>query len=464
VLGYDPARELDDRNERRKLGLPPVVRMPKIDDAAEYRNSYLGRDSDWIRFATTVSTSADQVALAPGYLEREWTEGGRRYFRYTMDAPILHFYSYLSARWAVARDRWTGEGAPPGGVAIEIYHHPAHDRNVARMIDGVKKSLDYFTAHFSPYQHRQVRIVEFPRYARFAQSFPNTIPFSESIGFIADLRDPETIDYVFYVTAHEVAHQWWAHQVIGANVQGATVLSETLSQYSALMVMEKEYGRDMMRRFLKYELDRYLRDRGGELVEELPLHLVENQGYIHYRKGSVVMYALRDAIGEEAVNRALRKLIAAEAFQGAPFPTTRDLLAAIRAETPPEQQALVTDLFERITLFENRAVAAEAHRRADGKWVVDLTLAAKKVYADGEGRETPAPLDAWLDVGVFGPEPEDKGEPAPVLYLEKHRFTAAETKLQVVVDSRPAEAGVDPFNKLVDRNSDDNRRQVRIGG
>src|SRR5690606_806884 len=132
--------------------------------------------------------------------------------------------------------------------------------NLDRMIDAVKKSLDYFTANFSPYQHRQARILEFPRYQRFAQAFPNTIPYSEAIGFIARVRpdDPEDLDYPFYVTAHEIAHQWWAHQVIGANVQGATMLSESLAQYSALMVMEKEYGRDKMHKFLAYELKGYL--------------------------------------------------------------------------------------------------------------------------------------------------------------------------------------------------------------
>jgi ABC-2 type transport system permease protein len=217
-----------------------------------------------------VSTSPDQIALAPGYLEREWEQDGRRYFHYTMDAPILPFWAYLSADWEVATDRWND-------VEIAVYYHADHPYNVERMIEATKRSLDYFTREFGPYQHRQLRIVEFPRYARFAQSFPNTIPFSESIGFIARLDDPDDVDFVFYVTAHEVAHQWWAHQVIGANVQGATVLSETMAQYSALMVMEEEYGPHMMRRFLKYELDSYLRGRGGERIGELPLALVENQ-------------------------------------------------------------------------------------------------------------------------------------------------------------------------------------------
>src|SRR5690606_24651208 len=149
---------------------------------------------------------------------------GRRYFHYQMDAPILNYYSFLSARYEVRRDRWND-------VAIEIFYHPGHEYNLDRMIESVKASLDYFTANFGPYQHSQVRILEFPRYQSYAQSFPNTIPYSEAIGFIARVEDEDDIDYPFYVTAHEVAHQWWAHQVIGGNVQGSTVMSETLSQY-----------------------------------------------------------------------------------------------------------------------------------------------------------------------------------------------------------------------------------------
>jgi ABC-2 type transport system permease protein len=76
------------------------------------------------------------------------------------------------------------------------------------------------------------------------------------------------------------------HQVAGADVQGSAVLTETLSQYSALMVMvmvmEKEYGEAYMQSLLKSELDTYLSNRGLEVLEELPLMPVENQDYIHY--------------------------------------------------------------------------------------------------------------------------------------------------------------------------------------
>jgi len=452
-LGYSPNVELQEAHKRRKYGLAPFVRMAKLDDPKARMDNGITRDADWINLDTTVSTTADQIALAPGYLQKDWIANGRHYFQYKTTSPILGFFAYLSARYQVKRSTWKG-------IPIEIYYDPAHAYNVDRMIYGVQKSLDYFTANFSPYQHKQVRILEFPRYAQFAQSFPNTIPFSESIGFIADLRDKEAIDYVFYVTAHEVAHQWWAHQVIGADVQGSSMLAETLAQYSALMVMEKEYGRDKMRRFLKYELDRYLAGRGGELVAEMPLMLVENQGYIHYRKGSLAMYELRDEIGEDNVNAALRKLIHDHAFEQPPYATTRDLIADFRAVTPPDKQSLITDLFETITLYDNKATSATVSKRPDGKFLVTVTVESKKFRADDRGKETAVPVNDWVDVGVLGASKTKGNE--PVLAIEKHHLMTPKATFQMVVATKPDRAGIDPLNKLVDRNPDDNTKKVDV--
>jgi ABC-2 type transport system permease protein len=443
-LGYQARSELSDEDTRKRFGLPPKERMADVNDLKARMNTYIASDSDWVSFEATVSTSPDQIALAPGYLEREWTEGGRRYFHYKMDRPILHFYSFLSARWQVRRDKWND-------VAIEVYYHPGHEYNVERMVEATKASLDYFTREFSPYQHRQVRILEFPRYATFAQSFPNTIPYSESIGFIArvDPDDPKDLDYPYYVTAHEVAHQWWAHQVIGGNVQGATLLSETLSQYSALMVMKKRYGAERMGRFLRHELDRYLSGRSIERNKEMPLARVENQGYVHYNKGSLVMYALQDYLGEDKVNQALATFIQKKAYQQPPFTHSPELIAELRAITPEHLRYLIDDLFERITLYENRAVTATSTAMPDGKFEVKLTAKARKVEADGLGQEKEMALDDWVDVGVL----DEEGKP---LYLEKHHVKGEDVSFTVVVDRRPAKAGLDPLYKLIDRKPDDN--------
>ncbi|MEP7062914.1 MAG: hypothetical protein ABI881_10980, partial [Betaproteobacteria bacterium] len=215
-IGYDERGELFIDRDRAKFGLKPKERMRDRDDPAGLDYNAIGHEADWIAFEAEVTTEADQWAIAPGYLEREWTDAGRRHFIYRMDVPILDFVAFQSARYAVKRDRWND-------VAIEVYYQPGHEYNLDRMIAATKASLDYYSANFGPYQYRQFRIIEFPRYAAFAQAFPNTVPYSEGIGFIARVRegDKDDIDYPYYVTAHEAAHQWWAHQVIGGDVQGS---------------------------------------------------------------------------------------------------------------------------------------------------------------------------------------------------------------------------------------------------
>ena len=316
----------------------------------------------------------------------------------------------------------------------------------------MKATLEYASTNFSPFQFHQERIIEFPRYGNFAESFPNTIPYSEAIGFITyvNSKDPEAIDIPFYVTAHEVGHQWWGHQVISANVEGGTSILETLAQYTALMVMKHRYGDRSMRKFLRYELENYLRGRGQERNEEHPLDKVdENQGYIHYGKGAVVMYALQDYIGEENVNKGLAEFIKAYGFQGPPYPVSLDLIRYLKMYTPPEYQYLYDDFFENITLYDNRARSANYSVQPDGKYQVNLDVEARKVRGDGKGEEHTVALSDWIDIGVLDAQ-------GNYLYLQKQKIEKEQSELTIVVDKLPAKAGIDPLNKLIDRNPEDN--------
>lgn len=444
IIGYQENSELSEDGDRESYDLKPKERMLDRDDPKGLERNYIRADSDFVGFRTTVSTSPDQIAVAPGTLTKEWTENGRRFFRYEMNQPILNFFSVLSARYAVKEDRWND-------VKLQIFYEPKHPYNVERMMQGMKDALAYCSENFGPYQHQQARILEFPRYEMFAQSFPNTIPYSEGIGFIARVRDdnPEDLDYPYYVTAHEIAHQWWAHQVVGGNVQGATVTSESMAQYSALMVMKKKFGPEKMRRFLKYELDRYLIGRVTERKKELPLSRVENQPYIHYEKGSLVMYWLQDLVGEDVINRGLKKYVEAVRFKGPPYTNSTQLISYLRDELPEAQRGVLEDLFETITVYDNRAVSASMTKNAAGAWDVTVTIKAVKYRSDDKGDQTELDFDDVMDVGAI----DDDGN---ALFVEKRHVKKGEAELTFTVPTRPARVGVDPLNKLIDRTSDDN--------
>lgn len=457
-IGYNSGFELGDDDDRKDNDLEEKERMMKRDDPRGLSQSLFGDDADKIKFEIVVSTDSSQIAIAPGYLQKKWYEGDRVFYNYKMDTPMVDFYSIVSADYQVMRDVWKAPSDTLDDVNLEIYYHKGHEYNLDRMMRGMKKSLDYYTANFSPYQFRQLRIMEFPRYSSFAQSFANTVPFSEAIGFIQKIEEDD-VDLPFYVTAHEVAHQWWGHQVTEAGVRGNAMLSETMSQYSALMVMKQEVSEEIIQKYLKHELNSYLFGRTFERKKEMPLELVESQGYIHYRKGSVIMYALQDYITEDSVNMALKRFNKEWAFKEGIYPTSKDLLGYFRAVTPDSLQYIIEDMFETITLFENKTTLATYTMNADSTYTVNLEIDAVKYRADSLGNENKIQPRDYIDLGVY--TLDDEGEDK-LIYLKKHLIDDKVKTFTITVDEQPSKAGIDPIYKLIDRNPEDNVKKLEL--
>jgi hypothetical protein len=458
-FGYNADYAVSDAATRKKYGLSPL-RPPKspLDAAEPVSINDIAQDSDRVRFSATISTAPDQIAVSAGTLAREWQEGGRRFFRYVLDGPSKISFPFLSGRYSEVHTK-------VDGVDIQILYHHRHTANLERMLESIADSLRYYSNAFGPYQFRQLRIVESPAYYSFVQSNPGTITYSPGFGFITKPAVPGEVDVPYYVTAHEVAHQWWGQQIVTNRSPGDVLLSETLAQYSALLVMEKKYGRDLVRKFLKAELDLYLRGRGSDGRGELPLIRVEDQSYIYYRKGAIVMYALRDYVGEDVVNSALKKLIDSNAGNANAFPTARNLVETLKAEAGPEHRGFIEDLFERITLYDVKLRGASVERLPDGRFRTTIDLSAAKYYADAAGNETGARFDIPIDVGLFLRSPADRRFTSDdVIWLERQRVVDGDSMLEVIVERMPVFAGIDPYNMLVDRNSDDNLLGVSVHG
>ncbi len=446
IPGYDSDRRITDNTLRRKYGLPPAPRTAALGDPARLYKLAYGVDSR-TEFEIVLSTSADQIAVAPGVLQKEWQQGERRYFHYKAEAPILPYISINSARYEVARDRWND-------VALEIYYDPKHPFNIAAMMATAKRALEFFSTEFAPYHYSYLRILECPRYLKGARFYPGTVPYSESIGFVTDLRELENTDYG---VIHELAHMWWGDRIIGAQMQGRQMLNETMAEYSTQMLFRENHPPVYANRLSRAKLDGYLNARSGENEAELPPMYTENQDYLSY-KAPLALYALQDLIGKEKLHQALRNFLRDYSFQTSPCPTSRDLVNALRAEAGPEYQRLITDLFERIVLYDLQVDAASA-RKVDGGYEVTIEVTAKQFAADGRGKEIEEPLDTWFDVAVFA----ETGEPlegVTPLSIEKHRLRSGKQVLTVRTSERPGIVALDPFHKRIERSAGNNSRII----
>lgn len=439
LIGYQPF-EVSDEKARKKYGLPKRKAMPDPGDADAGARWSLHRDGDRVAVETIVGTSADQIAVVPGVLRRTWIENGRRYVHYGMRGPETFGTAVFSGSYAIHEANWNG-------VALQVFHHPPHRANLDRMIGGMRSALDYYTSAFGPYPYRELRIVEIPPYSINGRAFPSAVAFAEQ-NFITRTEEG-LVDLTFFGTAHEVAHQWWGGQVRPAYAKGRGFVSEAVANYSAMMVTEKVLGPAEARRVYDFQMNRYL-TRRGETGRDVPLLEVDDHPYVSYGKGAVALYTLREHIGADAVNAALKRFLERYRGSGPPYPTSRDLYAELRAATPPHLHPLLTDLFETITLWDLKSETATARRLADGRYEVTLNVHAQKLRADGVGRETPTPMNDLVEVAIFA-----AGKDAPI-HKTRERIRSGSQTLKLTIAAEPSRAGLDPEGKLIERERGNN--------
>ena len=460
AFGYDDQQELFSDEKRKKYKLPEKKdQYPVQTDVKGIKTFLFTKNAELVKFDITVSTSADQLAVAPGRLDKKWQQNGRNYYHYIQDEPVDLFFDVLSASYATSTDAVTLYNKQK--VGLELYYQKDHTANLSRFMGAYKDGLDYYSRVYGPFQFKQMRLLEFPKYRAFAQSFPNTVSFAEGFGWSADFSSPDKFDYTYWVTAHELAHQWWGHQVSPNRTRGSNLISESLAEYTALLLTQRKYGKDNMKRFLKQELDDYLRGRANEAKKE-NVFINCNRAYEWYNKGSLILYGLADLIGTDTLNKALHEFRDAYAFkQKPPYAGSNDLYRYIARHVPDSVKYYLDDTWNKITLYENRVI--EAKSTPTGKkneYRIDMKVSTRKMYADSAGNEKPAAkMNDYIDIGVFAADSKDKNGRTQTnpLYLKKYKLTAGEHTISIIVKGEPpVRVGIDPYVKLIDRIPDDN--------
>jgi hypothetical protein len=447
ALGYSPDFELEALPTRQKFGLKPKKRLPGLKDHDQYNIGLNAANN--IAFDARLSTEAGYHATTSGELIHQWEENDRAYFHYKSKEPIENQYAVMTGKLS-EQTSYVLHGSD--SIGLSLFYHPAHTHNLKHITHAMTASFKSYQESFSPYQYDHLTIMEVPRLHDFAMSVPNTIAFSEAMGFMTK-ADNRGLNVPFYITAHEIAHQWWGDQVRGAIVEGEDMITETLAQYAAGMLTLKEFGEESMEHILKYERGRYLRGRKREAQNEQPLYKAEKQPYIHYGKGLVNMMALRHYISEDSVNSALRRVIRDFPASQAIYPNSLDVISAFRMSTPDSLQYLVTDLFERVIFLENSIQYASSKALANGNYQLSIKLATQKYEADTEGLLQPTPINDWIELAVYG---MDTGGKEVMLYRQMHKFDKPTSDLTLNLDNKPTRIVIDPSFVLMDRNLNDN--------
>jgi ABC-type transport system involved in multi-copper enzyme maturation permease subunit len=352
-----------------------------------------------------------------------------------------------------------------------VHFHPTHRFNLDTVRLALEDGRREFGRSFGPYPHGLLRIAEFPRTASFAQSFPALMPFAESIGFLTHhAADPRKIDATYFVTAHEVAHQWWGYILHPGRAPGGQVLCESLAEYSASVLIEQRFGEDALLAFLEDEEDVYLRRRDPD--HEKPLaDLQLDAAEVWYQKGALVFHMLEEQLGRTAVLAALRAFTDRwRAPQARPLAhaTLPDLWSEVKAQAIA-QPAAARDLdafwqtwFAQV-LVPDAAFAAEPIVRRDADTCsvdVELTnLGPGRVRVPVEAFPEPWQAAERLKRHAGAPPPLHKSQPVWV-WIEQ----GATARATLTCDFDPRWVVIDRRLACLDFDRTNNARKLSVSG
>ncbi|MCF0074371.1 ABC transporter permease [Dyadobacter sp. CY261] len=429
-LGYMANYEITDPRQRQKYNLPERISIPSSDSTYHF-----------IDFQNLISTDSDQQVVTTGTLHKTWLAGKRRYFQYKSAQPIPFMFALSSARYALRTDQYQG-------TTFRIYYHPGHEANVPAMMLAMKDALDYGNTHFSPYPLRELTLAEIPHYPGSATAYPGVIFSHERINFTTDFSDSTRFNFTYATTAHETAHQWWAGRVSASSGPGYALLTESLAKYTEAMVTEKRFGKSYLRPYHLADKQLYfaLRNANGEI--ELPLWMAQEQPFVHYQKGGLALYHLKEALGEEHITKALQQLIAQHGYpRSKPRPT--DLVETLKTDATPAQVRLIDELFKKVIIYDNDFKILSNKALPNKKYQLILQVNIHKTD-ETTGKPVPMQPNDEVEIAIFDREiVAGKRLPEPV-YLQKHQFSRSSTTISIITSKRPVAVVLDPMAFMLD--------------
>ncbi len=430
------------------IGYPDIGASKEVltpNDPLTSKNSYVGKFVDLMDTEIVISTSIDQVAFAPGKLIQSWEKDGRSYFSYKSEKSIRNGIPIQSGRFAVYEDSISG-------IDLKIFHHPTHTFNLDRMMKAMKSTINYSTTHFGDYPFSELRIIEFSKsYGSFAQSFAYTLPYSEFAGFFSKQDSSENrFDDVFRLTSHEVAHQWWGHQIIPAEGLGSRFLTESFAEFTAVQVLEKEYGIEKKQLYLDLIRNRYFNQRGRN-SKESPLAVASSdEALVTYSKGLLALQSLKDHLEPGVFSDIVQNFFQRYARNDSLYPTSFDFIEHLEDEIPDSLSYLITDLFKEVTLYESSIGDYQVRDVGNSVFEVEVDILFEKFRNEEPSMESsPLPLNDYIEIEFYD-------EAGAVIAQERIKATSANTSLTLVVDRRPVRLTIDPHRKLIEQNYSNN--------
>ncbi len=446
VLSYRKSIEIQDPFERKKRGLPELIKAENTDQHIMNKEFSMEK----VTFETIISTDIEQTAITTGNLIRKWEQGNRSFYEYKTKHPILPSIAYFSAKYKKKTANFEG-------IRIEQYYDKKHDYNIATIEKSTQQALEYCIQNFGKYHDDHIRIAEIPAHWQFGGfAHPGVISMVEDRLYLTDLSNDPAFNLVAKRTIHEVAHQWWGHILSAKPIAGGSLLVEGFAKYTEGVVMEKHYGKGALWQLSQTANNRYFNGRAHAASNEVPMYKVDGQSYISYGKSYIIMQAVKELIGEEKLNIALHELILKHQNDSTPKVHSIHFLDELYKVTPKEHHQLIDDWFKRMFIYELELTAYTYQKLADGTYQISITVKSNRNEIIENGQIKKATINEPITIGIFSEHPSNIKDEHSIIHLEKYEFTKEMNTYKIITTELPTYISIDPFGTRLEENRENN--------
>jgi aminopeptidase N len=330
AVGFVPEYRIRDNSIRTHYGLPELKEL-KPSEASTENAAY-----QWVKMESVISVPEGQQAIAQGALVKQWQQDGRSFFHYKTSQPLRAISAFVVVPWQAKQ-------VQHGKVLLEMYV-PEQNQSTELTMLAMQQTLSWFEQQISPYSGDVLRLVSMPELDSGGTGYalPQLVLINHKVGVRARQAADAGFSQVYRRAVHEVAHQWFGHDM-GNGVPGdGTFLVESLAKYVELVLIEQHFGRDAMQALVDYEKERFARAQARS--KSLPSSLIDSdESYDQYSRATLVFAKLRAELGDQRITAALRQLWLKHGYPNTPA-SSMDFVRQLKLASPQEQHALIDQL------------------------------------------------------------------------------------------------------------------------
>lgn len=449
-FGYSEGKEISNNQERKKRDLPLKPDKFSRLDHEDFQEVNLMK----VDFEAEISTEADQMAFTSGELLEQRTDGNRTWFHYKITQKILPSIAVFSGIYQ--KDTLLSDS-----VLLEVYSHPSHQFDSKSTLETMNQSLKILSETFGSYPFKKLRIVEIPSHWGFGGfAHPGMISMVEDNYFLVRPEAKNQFDLQHKRVIHEVAHQWFGHQLAPRNIPGASFFVEGLAKYAEALVMEKTIGKSAIWQVTDNSNRTYFYGRAFANEAEPPLSKMRGQGYLSYGKSVQSLLAIEELIGSEKLNSTIRKLVNESSKNSLPSIGFQDFLDDLKATCNLSENKLIQDWFEKVIHYDIKIETVKINPLPDGDFEIKLTYEAKKLETLTDGSIREIEMNEPITVSLLQNHPRKIRSDEELIQSEILQIKDGMQELVIHSKVKPIWIAIDPWGTRPDQNREDNWKEI----